>query len=320
MNIKETAELLKDRDNYIILTHRRPDGDAHGSAQAMAIALRRMGKTAYIFKNPETTERYLRFVQDYWAPEGYVPETVITVDLASEGLFPVGAETYFGKTALAIDHHPSNSGYAENLLLDGSRASCGEVIYDLLPELGVSVDAEIAAPLYVALSTDTGCFAFANTTANTFKVAGALADTGMNFRELNRDLFRTKSRRRFTLEGLIMSGVEFYFGGLVSVITVTKKMMDDTGCTENDMDDIAAMPGSIEGVKCGITLRELTGERDCKVSVRTSPEVDANALCRVLGGGGHKMAAGASPAGMSVSEMKEKLLSALEQVFPGKER
>ena len=96
--------------------------------------------------------------------------------------------------------------------------------------------------------------------------------------------------------------------------------MVETGCTENDMDDIAAMPGSIEGVVCGITLRELSSETDCKVSVRTSPEVDANAICGVLGGGGHKMAAGASPAGMGVAEMKEKLLDALEAFFPSEVR
>lgn len=320
MNISQAGEFLTNHDNYLVLTHRRPDGDAHGSAQAITMALRRMGKTAYILKNPETTDKYLRFVQHLWAPDGYEPDTVMTVDIASEGLFPANAEQYKGKVNIAIDHHPSNSGYAENLCLDGSRASCGEVIYDLLMEMGIVIDKEISVPLYVALSTDTGCFAFANTTANTFKVAGALAETGMDFRILNRDLFRTKSRRRFELEGMIMSGVEFYFGGKVSIITITKKMMDETGCTENDMDDIAAMPGSIEGVICGITLRELSSETDCKVSVRTSPEVDANALCSVLGGGGHKMAAGASPEGMRVDVMREKLLCALEKVFPNEDK
>ena len=320
MNISQTAEFLRQHDNYLVLTHHRPDGDAHGSAEAITIALRRMGKTAYIMKNPETTDKYLRFVQPFWAPEDYVPDTVITVDIASEGLFLKGAEKYRGMVDLAIDHHPSNSGYAKNLCLDGSRASCGEVIYDLLCELGIEIDSRIAEPLYVAVSTDTGCFAFANTTANTFNVAGKLAETGLDFRILNRDLFRTKSRRRFELEGLIMSGVEFYFGGKVSVITITKKMMEQTGCTENDMDDIAAMPGSIEGVLCGITLRELSSENDCKVSVRTSPDVDANALCGALGGGGHKMAAGASPEGMTVIEIKEKLIEALKEVFPGEEK
>jgi len=320
MNIKETAVWLKNHDNYLVLTHRRPDGDAHGSAAALCEGLRRLGKKAYILKNPETTDKYVKYVEQYWAEEGYIPEKVLTVDMASEGLFCKGAEGYFGKVDLAIDHHPSNSGYAKELCLNGERASCGEIIYELLCEMGVEIDPELAAPMYVALSTDTGCFAFANTTANTFKVAGELTGTGLVFREINRELFRTKSKKRFVLEGMIMSGIEFYYGGKVSIITITKEMMDKTGCTENDMDDIAAMPGSIEGVICGITMRELTGTTDCKVSVRTSPAVDANALCAVLGGGGHAMASGASPAGMTLAEMKEKLLCALDKVFENEDR
>lgn len=320
MNIKETAVYLKEHDGYLILTHRRPDGDAHGSAAALCEALRRLGKTAYILKNPETTDKYVKYVERYWASNDYLPKQVLTVDLANENMFCKGAEAYVGRVDLAIDHHPSNSGYARELCLNGERASCGEIIYELLVEMDVEIDPEIAAPMYVAVSTDTGCFAFANTTANTFKVASELAASGLIFREINREMFRTKTKKRFQLEGMIMSGIEFYYGGKVSVITITKEMMDITGCTENDMDDIAAMPGSIEGVICGITMRELSGATDCKVSVRTSPKVDANALCAVLGGGGHAMASGASPKGMTISKMKEKLLLALDKVFENEDR
>ena len=319
LSINKTAEFLKENDNYLILTHRRPDGDAHGSASALCEGLRRLGKTAYIFKNEETTARYVKYVEPYWADENYMPETILTVDLASESLFPIGAESFFGKTDLAIDHHPSNSGYAEDICLNGTRASCGEIIYEVLVELGIEIEKTIAEPMYVAVSTDTGCFAFANTTDNTFWVASKLAATGISIRDLNRDLFRTKTRRRFELEGMIMSGIEFYYGGKVSVITITKEMMDKTGCTENDMDDIAAMPGSIESVLCGITLREMKSTTDCKVSVRTGPEINSNALCAHLGGGGHAMASGASPKGMTVYEMKKVLLDALKEYFPDEE-
>lgn len=320
MTIEQTAQYLLARDNYLVLTHRRPDGDAHGSAAALSIILRRLGKKAYVLQNPETTDKYVPFVSPYWAPESFIPETVVSVDLASEDLFAKNADGWLGKVNLSIDHHPSNKGYAEYSYIDGTRASCGEIIYDLLHALHMELDDVLAEQIYIALSTDTGCFAFANTTANTFHTAGAMADTGLNFCELNRLLFRTKSKRRFLLEGIIMSGVEFYFDGKVSVITITKETMEKTCCTENDMDDIAAMPGSIEGVLCGITLRELSSTTDCKVSVRTAPGVDANALCAGIGGGGHPMAAGASPKGMTIYEMKEALLKALEAVFPGQER
>ncbi len=319
LSIKKTAEFLRENDNYLILTHRRPDGDAHGSASALCEGLRRIGKTAYIYKNEEATEKYIPYVAPYWPEDGFMPDKILTVDIASETLFPIGADKFFGKTFIAIDHQPSNSRYAEHICLNGTRASCGEIIYELLVELGVCIDKELAAPMYVAVSTDTGCFAFANTTDNTFFVASKLAATGISIRELNRDLFRTKSRRRFELEGMTMSGIEFYFGSKVAIVTITKEMMDKTGCTENDMDDIAAMPGSVEGVLCGITLREMKSTTDCKVSVRTGPEINSNALCAHLGGGGHAMASGASPKGMTVYEMKKILLDALKEYFPGEE-
>jgi len=314
MNINETALWLKQRDNYLVISHRRPDGDAHGSAAALVQGLRSCGKTAYIFKNAETTARYEKFVAPFWAPDNYVPEHIITVDTASEALFPRGAKEYLGKTDLAIDHHPSNTLYAAESCIDGSRAACGEIIYDLLIALNGSIDQISAAALYIAVSTDTGCFAFGNTTANTFRVASLLADTGIAFQELNRLLFRTKSRGRFELESMVMSEIGFYYGGRVAITTIPRSVMDRTGCTEDDMDDIAAIPGSVEGVLCGITIRELSSETDCKISVRSGREFNSNELCRVFGGGGHAMAAGASIKA-TIGEIKQMLLDELDKTF-----
>ena len=317
LTVEQTAVFLKENDGYLVLTHVRPDGDAHGSAAALVRILRTMGKTAYILYNPETTEKFLPVVSQLWAPEGWQPETVISVDLASEGLFPSNAASYAGRVALSIDHHPSNTGYAERLCLNGERASCGEIVYEIAQAAGIVPDIPTAEAIYIAVSTDTGCFAYANVTENAFYTAAKMAGTGADLKEWNRILFRTRSRRRIALEGMIYSGAEFYFDGKVAVITVTRHMMETSGCTENDMDDVAAIPGGIEGVVCGITLRELTSPTDCKVSVRTTKDVDACALCSLLGGGGHAMAAGASPKGMTTEEMKSILLKELERLLKG---
>lgn len=313
ININETAEFLMNHNNYLILTHKRPDGDAHGSAAAIALILRRAGKNAFVLPNPETTEKFIPFIQPYWAPDDYLPDTVISVDLANEDLLPSNAQKFKEQVKLSIDHHPSNSGYANNTCLNKNRASCGEIVFELMMALNQNADELLATLLYIAVSTDTGCFSFANTNANTFLVAAHLAGSGANIAELNKTLFRTKSRKRFILEAMIMSSVEFYYNGLVAVISVTKSMMEETGCTENDMDDIAALPGSIEGVVCGITLRELSSKTDCKASVRTTDRIDANKLCSVLGGGGHVMASGASPNGLTIHQIKKALLTAVSE-------
>jgi len=310
MTTVETATWLQNRDNYLIITHRRPDGDTIGCAGALAHGLRECGKTAYILKNPETTPRYQVFVEEYIAADGYTPENIIIVDTASRELFPENAEEYDDLESLCIDHHPSNTLYADYTRLDGAFASCGEIIYEILLALDVKIGEEIAGKLYVALSTDTGCFAYANTSANTLQVASKLIECGAPHRELNKTLFRTKTRGRMKIEGLILSGLEFHFNDTVAISTITRDMMAKANATEDDVDDISSIPGSIEGVLAGITIREMTSEKNCKVSVRSGAAVNSNDICTRFGGGGHPMAAGFTLEA-SVAEIKEKLLEAL---------
>ena len=318
MNPKQTAQWLNGRDNFLILTHRRPDGDTIGCAAALADGLRQAGKKAYILPNPDTTEKYRPFAQPYWADEGFEPETVVTVDIASFGLFPSTGIKYENSVALSIDHHPSNTGYAENSCIDGTCAACGEIVYEILIALNGSLSKQAADALYTAIASDSGCFAFANTTANTLKTAALLVQAGADNRELNRTLFRTKTRGRIKIEGMIMSGIQFFYSGKVAVITITRKMMEQAGVTENDMDDIAAIPGSVEGVLVGITVKEFTNSDGCKVSVRTGPQVNANELCAKFGGGGHAMASGCSM-NVSIEEMTHLLIEALGENFPGEQ-
>ena len=315
LTITETANWLKKRDRFLILTHRRPDGDTIGCAGALAQGLHEIGKTAYVLYNPEITTRYLQFLEKYWAPDGYDPDFIISVDTASYELFPKNGKEIGKTVSLSIDHHPSNTLYAENTCIDGSCAACGEVVYEILMSLSGSISTISAEELYVALSTDTGCFAFANTTANTLRVAALLVEAGAPQKELNRLLFRTKTRSRLKIESFILSGLEFYFGGAVAISTITRNMLSEASAAEDDVDAIASIPGSIEGVLAGITIRELSGERDCKVSVRTGPTVNAHDICARFGGGGHPMAAGFSLES-SVAEIKESLLASLSDMFP----
>ena len=168
---KQAAEWLIRRDNFLLITHVRPDGDTLGSSAALAQVLQEQGKTAYILPNPEVTPRYFRFVVDYQAPDDFLPEHIISIDTASTSLFPKTAEKYKESVSLCIDHHGSNVLYADLVCLDSERASCGEVIFDIMIEMKCSVSSKTAESLYVALSTDTGCFSFSNTSANTLLVA-----------------------------------------------------------------------------------------------------------------------------------------------------
>jgi len=288
---KEAAAWLWERDDFLILTHRRPDGDTLGSAAGLCQALWELGKDAYVLENPETTARYQAMIAPYIAPSDFLPQVVLTVDTADAEILQKNAGPYLDRIDLAIDHHGSHRNYAAHLCLNADRASCGEVVYDILRALGSEISAEVATPLYVALSTDTGCFVYANTTANTLETAGALIRAGADYRRVNKQLFRTKSRARIALDGVMFSSLRYYGGDEIAVLILTLATMEQCGVTEDDLDDVATIPNMVEGVRIGIVVRELpTG--GSKVSVRTAPTADANAICQAFGGGGHPMAAG----------------------------
>lgn len=289
MTLNECTKFLKEHDGYLLVTHVRPDGDTLGSAAALCHILRNIGKTAFVYNNPETTSAYYDYTAPYLAPDGFEPACVIGVDLASERLFPKG---FNGATAfdLCIDHHGTNTGYAKELYCLSDKASCGEVILLLAKAFGV-MDADLASLLYIAVSTDCGCFVYGNTNAETHRAAADLIEAGADHKRLNRALFRTFSFSRLMLEGLIYSGMKTYANGKITVATVTQEMMKQSGATENDCDDLASLAGRVAGCIVSVTIRELD-KNVCKVSLRSSEIFDCAALCALHGGGGHRMASG----------------------------
>ena len=287
MTISEVVEILRANDNFLILTHVRPDGDTIGSASALCYALRKFGKTAYLYNNPQFGDSYPWIVEPYIAPEGFEPSFTASIDMADEQLFPQG---FKGAVDLCIDHHPSNTHYAKDTLLWADKASCGEVVMEVVKEL-CGLDAAVADLLYVAVSTDTGCFVYGNTTGDTLRAASELCYAGARNAYLNKILFRTSSKARLAIEALIFSSLRYYHDGKTVISIVTKEMLEKAGATEQDCQDIAALPGRAEGAFTSVTIKEID-ESHCKVSLRSNGIVDANKICANFGGGGHKMASG----------------------------
>ena len=313
MDVREAAEFLKSRDNYLILTHKRPDGDAIGCAAGLCRALRALGKTAHVLPSLDVITLLAGYLDGLTAPEGFAPDTVVSVDVAALGLLPDNAQPWRERIDLAIDHHPSQEFFAKETCLEADRAACGEIIWAICNELGV-MNAEIAAPLYVAVSTDCGCFVYGNTTPHTHRVAAALMEQGIDYRALNKKHFRTKSLKRLTLEGLLVQGMKLYHEGTVAVASLSLDMMARAGATEDDADDIAAVLGQVQGVRHAATIRELR-PGECKISLRTQAELlNATAVCALLGGGGHKAASGCTVKG-TVQDAERAIVAAIDQVL-----
>ena len=309
--IKEAAGWLRERDDFLILTHRRPDGDATGCAIALCLGLRSIGKTAWIWANPQFTPRYVPRLAGLLTDTVSETATIISVDMATESLLPLNGAQFAGKCLLSLDHHPSNTGYAAKTLLQTECGGCGELIWDLLPELGAEITKEMAEAVYIAISTDTGCFRFANTTARTFRTAAAAVEYGANIAPINRELFEIKSKGRLRLEARIMAGMEFYADGKVAIACLPQTWVEELEVTEDDLDSISGFPRSIDGVCVGVMIRDSEPGR-AKMSVRTAAGYNASVFCGKLGGGGHAAAAGCSIPG-TLADGKAAMLQVLRE-------
>ena len=292
LTVSEAAALLRTFDNVLILTHVRPDGDTVGCAAALCAGLRALGKTAHLLPNAELTDTTAPYFRPYAAPDGFLPDRVVSTDIAAAGLFPENARPYAERVDLAVDHHPSFEFFGRENIVRPEAGACGELIYDILAELG-PITPEIALPLYVAVSTDTGCFQYSNTTAQTLRVAAAVKDAGCEAYPINKLFFGTKSLPRLQLESRLTASMELLAGGKVAICRLPLSWMGELGLTEDDIDSIAGFPRAVEGVEVGVMIREMADGRE-KISLRTGEHANASAICAHLGGGGHRAAAGAT--------------------------
>ena len=311
LSARGAAGYLEALDYVLQLTHVRHDGDTSASAAAVCRALRDCGQTAYLLPNPEITATYAPYAAPYWAPEGWQAEHIVSVDIADASLLPENAQSYRDRIELAIDHHPSQTFFARNTCLEADSAACGEIVYEIIQHL-TALTADIALPLYVAVSTDCGGFQYGNTTARTHRIAAALMDV-VDVAAVNKALFRTKSRVRLAMESRMVADMKLFDHQRVVVMEIPLSLRQEMQATDADIEELSALPALVEGTDCGVTLRELR-PGTVKVSVRTGPRVDACALCRILGGGGHHAASGATVEG-TLDEARMAVLAAYRKVI-----
>ena len=310
MTIAETADWLLDRDNFVLLTHRKPDGDTVGSAAALCRGLRQKGKTAYVLYNDEVTPLYAPLLEGLTKPQLSEGDILIAVDVAADNMLPQAFADVKNCIDMRIDHHGSGREYTPNELVDPDAAACAEIIWELLLDLEVEPDKEMAEAVYIGVSTDTGCFRYANTSTHTFDVAADCAAAGADVFEWNRKLFDTNSLAKLRLQAWVVDNLKLLCGGKVAICAIPKEVETQIGVDEDDMNNISGFLRSIEGV-CVAALLRNAGEENTKVSVRSIPGHNAAYFCQQFGGGGHAGAAGCSirkPLAEAAKELEEVLL------------
>lgn len=307
---RSVAEALLGHDNFLLVTHARPDGDAIGSTAGLQGALQRLGKKAvgYVYEGVPEKLAFIPYsgaIRDTlpdWTPEVTVMLDCGGVDRPGPGFSPAGR-------LINIDHHASNDRFGDWNYVDVGASAVGVQIGLLLDDLGIEPDAEIATCLYTAILTDTGGFRFSNTTQRALEVAGRMIRAGADPATISRDIFERRTRGEIELTARCFDRVRYECGGRFAWSELLASDYKEVGGRVHEPEGLSSELRSIEGVELSALFTEL----DCggvRASLRGRGGVDCSELAAIFGGGGHRNAAGVTLAGADFATERDRIVHA----------
>lgn len=313
--LAEIAEILRNNQTFVVMSHVRPDGDALGCSIAMGLCLEALGKDVVVWNEDGMLEKYdfLPRAELVTMPPAKPREfdVAITLDTAVKNragtcLASIGN----AKTWLNIDHHISNNGYGDLSFIDSSAPATGQILVELFQQEKLPFTKEMAENLFVAISTDTGSFQYPSTTARTFEIGAELIRTGINVGELSQKTYESYPKRRIALLRALLNALEFSSDDQVASFTLSQKTAQEIGALPEDNEGLIDHIRAVQGVIVAAFMEELE-EGKVRISLRSKdPRVDVCKICAQFGGGGHSLAAGARIEG-DLPSVKEKVLAAI---------
>jgi phosphoesterase RecJ-like protein len=316
--IPELAAWIEARDDIAVIAHVSPDGDALGSGLALARALRQKGKRAALVSRDEVPHMYhfLPGIENVYKPDAlpFEPKCLLYEDVASYDRSGERGELAHVKDTALIDHHATNPCFANLCVIDETASATGVLVLRLIDLMGVPLDYEIAVNLYTAITTDTGNLAYRSTTPEAVRGVARCLEVGFDLEDINRRLFRMRTRARTMLLGMALSAAEFLCGGRVAVTRIDKQMFETSGAVISETEGIINFLIETEGVEAAVVAEE----RDVfhtKFSLRSTGQIDVSEVAHHFGGGGHRQAAGADlrlPLNEAADSVVAKLCALLE--------
>ncbi|HZW36305.1 MAG TPA: bifunctional oligoribonuclease/PAP phosphatase NrnA [Candidatus Deferrimicrobiaceae bacterium] len=316
-DIVEICRLFREKDRFLIACHENPEGDAIGSELALALALRKMGKTATVL-NADPVPGNLAFLPGagsvVYNEDGSGYEVAVVVDCGSpERTGRVESELRKPPVLVNIDHHQTNGGCGDYCLIDPEAAATGMLVYRVLSDMGVEIDYDVAVNIYVAVLTDTGSFHYTNSSPEAFHIAGEMIRRGIDPWAVAEQVYETQSLDRLRLLGRVLGSLETASGGRVAAITTMKKDLAEFSARKDFLEGFINYPRSVIGVEVAVAFRE-EEEGEIRVSFRSKGRVDVSAVAQAFGGGGHRNAAGCTLRG-TLPDVKRRIFGALEEVL-----
>jgi bifunctional oligoribonuclease and PAP phosphatase NrnA len=294
----DLVQRIKQGQRFVVASHQRPDGDAIGSAMAMALALRALGKEATVVTDaipPVFLQPFPEVASIRIAPE--VTETFdAALIMECSELSRTGVKGLDQSPVMNIDHHPGNTGYGAVNWVDESAAACGEMAFTLIDALGAPLTKDVATHVYLAVLTDTGSFHFSHLTPRTYEIARSCVAAGADPQWIARTHYDSNSLARVRIFGVVMNGMVIVDEGRVALLSITRQTMTDLSGTSDDLEGLINFPLTVKDIEAVAFFKEI-GANEWRVSLRSKGTVDVGAIARWQGGGGHTNAAGCSAKG-----------------------
>lgn len=304
-----TAKRLKGLSDVAILIHRNPDGDAVGSAAALACVLTQLGARPYVLSSDKIPDR-LKFILEYTGTlvrEAAISDTAISIDVASPVQLGSLRETA-PQPFLMIDHHEMGEMFADGYIIPGA-ASAAEAFFDvievLISEKSIELTEKLAYALYAATSSDTGCFAYSNASARTHALAARLISIGIDTADINHRLFNSKSPEQIRAEGYVATVIKTAAGGRIGYATLTQRNLAELGLELEHFDTAIDVVRTLRGIEVALFLKEIE-DGVFKASMR-STGLNVAEICAKHGGGGHVRAAGCTVKGDDIDAVAKEL-------------
>lgn len=307
-------EALSKARRCLVSMHVSPEGDALGSALALALALKEMGKDALVV-NQDPVPRVLDFLpthglyrQTTAIDKGY--DLVVIVDCGdlerTGGLFERQSPPIVN-----IDHHVTNRRFGQINWVDPDASASAELIAELLEAMKAPITPDVAVCLYTALMTETGSFRYSNATPKVFRLAAALCERGVKPDWVASKIYERNTIGRLRLLGALLGRLDINSDHTVAWVTIPERLFAQTGTTAEDTEDFVNYPRSLAGVEVAVFFRD-AAPGTVKVSFRASGDVDVSAVAMEFGGGGHRKAAGCAMKG-SIESVRPVVISAVER-------
>ncbi|MDR3542409.1 MAG: bifunctional oligoribonuclease/PAP phosphatase NrnA [Desulfosporosinus sp.] len=314
---EELIEVLRKAPSVALFSHVSPDGDCVGSMLAIGLALEKMGKEVS-FYNPDPLPSYLAFLPgssrirpDFPYPQ---PKTLLFVDCTdfqrvNLSLSEISSES----TVLNLDHHISNQLFGHFNWVDAQASASAEIALTLINQLGVEIDRDMATNLYTALVTDTGCFRYSSTTAQTHRLAAELLDLGLDISGIHHNIFDQKPLAQIKLLQCALSGLEILADGQLAVMILNLEDFRKCGAEQEMSEGLVNYAQSIVGVEVVVLLKEV-GPQEIKGGLRSNLWLNVNEIAAQFGGGGHKRAAGCTIR-LAMAKAKQSIITAIEEAL-----